>query len=133
MKKRKPTKEDVRYLQDTLYVIGGKWRFLIMLSLAQGNNRFSDLKRSIAGITARTLSRELKALELNGIVIREMNNHDNTPDYNITIYCNSFDPVIQSMIDWGKQHRQNLKEAAKRTAAAKALSQPALTRTKKPR
>lgn len=133
MKKRKPTQEDVRYLQDTLYVIGGKWRFLIMLSLAQGNNRFSDLKRSIAGINARTLSRELKALELNGIVIRETSENDYTADYKITIYCNSFDPVIQSMIDWGRQHRRNLKEAAQKTAAAKARQQPALKPARKAR
>ncbi len=102
--------EDVKYLMDTLYVIGGKWKLPIMLVLGEGKTRFRDIQRSIPNITGRMLSKELKELEMNKIVTRNV--QDDYPvriDYEITDYCRSFQPVIDLMIDWGKRHREYLK------------------------
>ncbi len=57
-------------LEDTLYVIGGKWRLKVIIALREGGvKRFNDLQRTITGISARVLSNELKQLEMNGFVV----------------------------------------------------------------
>src|ERR1700750_269726 len=96
-------KEEVQALQDTIYVIGGKWKLPIINSLCNGNRRFMDIERSIPGISSRMLSRELKELEANQI-IRRMADPDapGTVEYFATEYCYSFGDIILEMIKWGK-------------------------------
>ncbi len=102
-------KEEVQALQDTIYVIGGKWKLPIINSLCNGNKRFRDIERSIPGITTRMLSRELKEMEANKLVKRTVT--PNTPvmvEYTVTSYCRSFGNIILEMIKWGKQHRKKI-------------------------
>ncbi len=106
-KKLEPIQEDVKYLKDTLYVMGGKWKLHILLALGMGNKRFKEIQRSIPGITSRVLSKELKELELNQIIARKVDTNLVTKvDYEVLTYCKSFDPIIKLMIEWGKQHRK---------------------------
>ena len=56
------------YVQDTLYVLGGKWKLLIILALSNGNSRFTEIRKSIPKITTRMLSKELKELEINKLI-----------------------------------------------------------------
>ncbi|MDB4902051.1 MAG: HxlR family transcriptional regulator [Mucilaginibacter sp.] len=104
-------KEEVQALQDTIYVIGGKWKLPIVNSLCNGNKRFRDIERSIPGITTRMLSRELKDMEANQLVRRTV-----IPDspvlveYTVTDYCRSFGDIILEMIKWGKQHREKIRK-----------------------
>jgi DNA-binding HxlR family transcriptional regulator len=102
-------KEEVQALQDTIYVIGGKWKLPIINSLCNGNRRFRDIERSIPGITTRMLSRELKEMEANKLVKRTVT--PNTPvmvEYTVTSYCRSLGDIILEMIKWGKQHRKKI-------------------------
>ena len=102
-------KEEVQALQDTIYVIGGKWKLPIINSLCNGNKRFRDIERSIPGITTRMLSRELKEMEANKLVKRTVT--PNTPvmvEYTVTSYCRSLGDIILEMIKWGKQHRKKI-------------------------
>ncbi|UKT63381.1 winged helix-turn-helix transcriptional regulator [Pedobacter mucosus] len=100
-------------LQDTIYVIGGKWKMPIIFALCIGNHqRFKELERNVTGITARMLSRELKEMELNKLVTRTV--YPETPvriEYEITEYCKTLVPLIQFMIDWGLLHRKKIKES----------------------
>ncbi len=99
--------EELRALQDTLYFIGGKWRIPVMNSICNGNRRFREIERSIPGITTRMLSKELKEMEVNKLVKRTV--YPDTPvliEYEPTEYCRSFGKIIQSMIDWGREHRE---------------------------
>lgn len=103
-------KDEVQALQDTIYVIGGKWKLPIINSLCNGNKRFRDIERSIPGITTRMLSRELKEMEANQLLIRTV--IPDTPvlvEYTVTDYCHSFGKIILEMIIWGKEHREKLK------------------------
>lgn len=102
-------KEEVQALQDTLYVLGGKWKLPIINSLCNGNKRFREIERSIPGITTRMLSRELKEMEANQLVQRTV--IPDTPsavEYSPTDYCHSFGDIILEMIKWGKDHRTRL-------------------------
>lgn len=104
-------KEEVQALQDTIYVIGGKWKLPIINSLCNGNKRFRDIERSIPGITTRMLSRELKEMEANSLVKRTVT--PETPvliEYTVTDYCRSFGDIILEMIKWGKQHREIIRK-----------------------
>jgi len=45
---------------DALYSIGGKWKLMIIIAIARGNKRFTELQRQVTGISGRVLSNELK-------------------------------------------------------------------------
>ncbi len=102
--------DELKALQDTIYVIGGKWTLPVINAICNGNNRFREIERSIPGITTRMLSRELKELEMNKLITRTV--YDESPvlvEYSSTDYCKSLGPVIASMITWGKQHRKKIR------------------------
>jgi len=93
-------------LTDTLNVMNGKWKLPIIASLLHGKIRFKDLQDNIDKITPRMLSKELKELEINGILERKVYNQ--TPvliEYILTESGKNITSVIDSMIDWGMLHR----------------------------
>lgn len=96
-------------LNDSLHAICTKWKFPIIGSLFDGRKRFNEIERLVPGITPRMLSRELKDLEVNGIVTRTV--LDTAPVsvvYALTKSGESFQQVLDVMIEWGAQHRQNI-------------------------
>ena len=107
-------KDEVQALQDTIYVIGGKWKLPIINSICNGNKRFREIERSIPGITTRMLSRELKEMEANQLIKRTV-----TPaspvivEYSATDYCRSFGDIILEMIRWGKEHREKIRQTSR--------------------
>lgn len=104
-------KEEFQALQDTLYVLGGKWKLPIINSICNGNSRFKEIKDSIPGITARMLSKELKDMELNNLVKRTEDRDAKVLIlYESTSYCQSFGPIISEMIKWGISHRNHIKK-----------------------
>ena len=104
-------KEEVQALQDTIYVLGGKWKLPIINSICNGNHRFTEIQQSIPGITSRMLSKELKDMELNNLVKRiEDRDAKVAILYESTPYCKSFGPIITEMINWGKSHREYIKK-----------------------
>jgi DNA-binding HxlR family transcriptional regulator len=102
----KKDQENMKYIQDTLYVLSGKWKMLIMVSLTNGNTRYREIAKSIPKITFRMLSKELKEMELNKLVTRTV--YGETPvivDYELTEYCKTLWPILHEMIKWAKHHR----------------------------
>lgn len=107
---RMPEKE-MQAIQDTIYVIGGKWKLPIINSICNGNKRFREIERSIPGITTRMLSKELKELEMNKLITRTV--YPDSPvliHYESTDYCKTFSPIITEMIRWGAEHRKKISE-----------------------
>jgi len=95
----------IAYVQDTLNIINGKWKLPILMSMYDGKSRFRDLQRSIPAITTRVLSKELKDLESNKLIVRIVNDtRPVTIDYKLTTYSYTLTPVVDEMIKWGKQH-----------------------------
>ncbi|NID09676.1 winged helix-turn-helix transcriptional regulator [Fibrivirga algicola] len=96
-------------IQDALYVLSGKWKLPIILALTGQPKRFRELQRLVTGITAKVLSKELKELEMNEFVIRNV--YPTTPvaiEYELTEYSQSLNSVIQALRDWGLQHRERI-------------------------
>ncbi|SIS99234.1 transcriptional regulator, HxlR family [Filimonas lacunae] len=106
-------------VSDALYAIGGKWKLMIIIAIARGNNRFTELQKQVTGISARVLSSELKELELNGFLVKKV-----VPGYPVTItyellpYSQTLEEVVGAMTRWGMQHRIKIRQDS---AAAKVV------------
>ncbi len=104
-------KSKLNAIADALYAIGGKWKLRIIIALTEGNRRFNELQRVIDGISAKVLSTELKDLELNGFVKRNV--FTGTPvvvEYELTEYSKTLADVLQALSDWGAMHRETVKK-----------------------
>lgn len=98
-------------ISDALYVVGGKWKLKVIVSLKEGNKRFNEIQRAVTGISARVLSNELKELELNGFVKRNV--HAETPvvvEYVCTDYSDTLGKVLLALAEWGAMHRNKIRE-----------------------
>jgi DNA-binding HxlR family transcriptional regulator len=88
----------------TLEVIGGKWKSLILWHLRERTLRFSQLKRRLHGVTQKMLTRQLRDLEENGLVHREV--YAEVPpkvEYSLTPSGQGVIPILQMMCIWGQE------------------------------
>ena len=108
-------KATLNSVADALYVIGGKWKLRIIVALTDGNKRFNELQRLVEGISAKVLSTELKGLELNNFVRRNV--YTGTPvvvEYELTQYAETLSTVLQSLSEWGAMHREQVRKSMKK-------------------
>src|SRR6266851_9965682 len=107
-------------VEATARIVGGRWKAAVLEQLFQGPKRFSELKRSIAGITQRTLAQQLRDLQSTGIVERTVY-PDRPPRvvYAITPLGKSLGPLLDTMCHWGKSHSAAM--ALKRLRASDRL------------
>src|ERR687883_646135 len=87
----------------TADIICGKWTILVIRDLAEGRTRFCELERSLAGISPRTLSLRLRALEEEGIV--ERHTFSEVPprvEYSLTEKGRALLPIIEGMREYGR-------------------------------
>jgi DNA-binding HxlR family transcriptional regulator len=94
----------------TLEVISGRWKVMVIYYLLQGERRFNQLQRDLGGITHRTLAKQLKEMEADGLV--ERRDHGEIPprvDYRLTPLGRSLQPVLLAMQDWAQQHGGRLR------------------------
>jgi DNA-binding HxlR family transcriptional regulator len=83
-------------------VIGAKWTALLVHDLSEGPRRFSELERSCAGISPRTLAERLRALEEEGIVERRSyDEHPPRVEYELTAKGAAMLPIIAAMREFG--------------------------------
>ncbi|WP_046175920.1 winged helix-turn-helix transcriptional regulator [Domibacillus indicus] len=96
----------------TLAVIGGKWKMLILWHLGkEGTKRFNELKSLMPGITQRMLVNQLRELESDFIVHREV--YPVVPpkvEYSLTDQGRTLMPILESMYDWGKKYKEFIEE-----------------------
>jgi DNA-binding HxlR family transcriptional regulator len=89
----------------TADIICGKWTILVLRDLADGRSRFCELERSLAGISPRTLSLRLRALEAEGIVARDT--FPEVPprvEYSLTPKGEALVPLIEDMRRYGREY-----------------------------
>jgi DNA-binding HxlR family transcriptional regulator len=114
-----PTKEEcagsLRNILDALYVLNGKWKIPLILSLVQTPKRFSEIQKEVTGISPKILAKELKDLELNDFIKRNV--YPTTPVtiiYEATDYSRTLKSVIRELSSWGEQHREKIKESMRK-------------------
>jgi DNA-binding HxlR family transcriptional regulator len=97
---------------DALYVLGGKWKLPIILNLVQSSKRFNEIQNEVVGISPKILANELKHLELNGFVTRNV--YPTTPVtiiYEATDYSKTLRDVLRELSAWGGKHREKIKQS----------------------
>jgi DNA-binding HxlR family transcriptional regulator len=101
-------------VRDSLDVLNGKWKLPIIVSLTFGEKRFTEITKDVHGITDRMLSKELRDLELNGLVVRKIEDvYPVRVTYALTPHSKSLRTVIDSLKNWGILHRKKLNEECK--------------------
>ncbi len=95
-------------IRDTLDIVGGKWKLVLISVLRSGKKGFNELSRE-AGISPRILSKELQELEINGLVSRRVcDTKPVTVQYELTDYSQTLNDVLKAMEKWGYEHRQKI-------------------------
>ncbi|MGN6211486.1 winged helix-turn-helix transcriptional regulator [Parafilimonas sp.] len=99
----------IRAVADALEILNGKWKLPILISLLAGKKRFKQIAKEVNGITDKMLSKELKDLEVNQLVKREV--YDSFPpavEYSVTAHGKTLQKVIAELRDWGMMHRRKI-------------------------
>jgi DNA-binding HxlR family transcriptional regulator len=103
-------------VETTIAAIGGRWKVLVIHHLLAGKQRFGELTRRLDGVSARTLTRQLRELEASGVIERTV--HQQVPpkvEYALTRLGRELEPVLDAMHQWGeKLERRDRKPARRR-------------------
>ncbi|RKG84056.1 winged helix-turn-helix transcriptional regulator [Corallococcus terminator] len=115
--------EDCVATREILSLVGDKWSVMVIVNLAGGAMRFSDLKRAIEGISQRMLTLTLRGLERDGLVKRTV--FPTTPprvDYELTRLGQTLIEPVSALAIWAQTHRPEIeraREAFQRAAGSK--------------
>lgn len=93
-------------VETTLDVIGGKWKGILLYHLIDGKKRFNEFRELYPGITQRMLTLQLRELERDGVIYREV--YKEVPpkvEYSLTEFGRTLEPIILLMKDWGEKHK----------------------------
>ncbi len=102
-------KKELQAIQDALELISGRWKMPIISLLCNGEFRYSELEKGLPKITPKMLSKELRDLEQNELVIRKV--HNTIPvkvSYQLADYGYTLVPLIIELTNWGMNHRKKL-------------------------
>jgi len=100
----------------TMSYIGGKWKTVVLWYLRNRTLRFSELKKQIPDITEKMLSLQLKSLEKDGLVKREV--FPEVPlrvEYSLTEFGKTLVPVLEAIAQWGRELGQNAGKMVERS------------------
>lgn len=92
----------------TINLIGNKWKLLIIRDLLSGTKRFGELRKSLTGISQRVLTENLRSLEADGLLNRQI--YAEVPprvEYSLNKTGQSLKPIIYAMADWGTKYKNN--------------------------
>lgn len=93
----------------TLQLIGDKWKVLIIRDLLTGTKRFSELMKSVTGITQKVLTSNLRAMEEAGLLTRKV--YPQVPpkvEYTLTELGYSLSPILDTMMAWGLNYKKDM-------------------------
>lgn len=100
---------------DALYVLNGKWKIALIVLLLDSPKRFNEIQAELTTISAKVLAKELKDLELNGFIVR---NVYPVPSgyivYGATQYSRTLKNLIKELCSWGGLHREHIKKSMRR-------------------
>jgi len=114
-----PEKEEcasaLKNVLDALSVINGRWTLALLLCLMESSKRFNEIQHEIPGISSKILAKELKDLELNYFIRRNV--YPTTPVsiiYEATEYSWTLKKVLGELSAWGGLHREKIKQSLRK-------------------
>jgi DNA-binding HxlR family transcriptional regulator len=96
-------------LSAALAVVGGKWKPLILFYLQDGERRFGELRRLVAGISEKVLIQQLRELQAHGVITRT--DHREVPprvDYALTVFGASLAAALMPLCRWGIDNKNRV-------------------------
>lgn len=93
----------------TVQLIGNKWKLLIIRNLLASPQRFTEMRKSIPGISQKVLTDNLRSLEEDGLINREV--FAEAPPrvvYSLSELGDSLRPIINAMQEWGTNYKNNM-------------------------
>ena len=112
-------------VREVLNRVGDKWSVLIVGLLADGPKRFSELRRTIEGISQRMLTLTLRGLERDGLVTRTV--YPTIPprvEYQLTELGRTLQKPIQSLAKWAQENRERIQQSRNRYDARSPAAVP---------
>lgn len=94
-------------VETTLTLISNKWKVLIVRDLLTGTKRFGELRRSLAGVSQKVLTEQLRQMEEDGLVARTV--YAEVPprvEYALTPLGQSLKPIMDAMLVWGEAYKK---------------------------
>ncbi|HEV2380826.1 MAG TPA: helix-turn-helix domain-containing protein [Terriglobia bacterium] len=110
-------------VREVLNRVGDKWSVLVVVLLGGGTKRFSELRRTIEGISQRMLTLTLKGLERDGLITRTV--YPTIPprvDYQLTKLGRSLLLPIRELETWARKNRRHIQNAREKYNARKSQS-----------
>ena len=92
-------------VEAALDIIGGKWKSIILFRVLEETRRFNELRRLLPNITQRTLTNQLRELERDGLLQRNV--YAEVPpkvEYSITDFGRTLEPVLTTLKGWAETH-----------------------------
>ena len=92
-------------VEATLEKIGGKWKGIVLFHLIQGKKRYSELKRDVGTVTQRMLTKQLRELEADGLIVRTV--YPVVPphvEYSLSETGKTLEPILIALRDWGENY-----------------------------
>ena len=94
---------------NALTVLGGKWKINIIFLLSNKTMRFGAIKNTLQGITQQMLSKQLKELEQDGLINREVKSvMPPKVEYSLTTFGLSLIPILKSLSNWNNKNSRNI-------------------------
>lgn len=96
-------------VEAALEQISGKWKGIVIYHLLDGTLRFNELARRAGSVTQRTLTKQLRELEADGIIHRQV--YAVVPpkvEYSLTDKGRALEPAILALREWGQNHRRTV-------------------------
>ena len=112
---RAPSTDECKATREILDRIGDKWSLYLIITLANGVQRFNELRRGIDGISQRMLTLTLRGLERDGLVTRTM--YPTIPprvDYELTELGKTLLEPVMALVNWADNNKRVIAQAHKR-------------------
>jgi DNA-binding HxlR family transcriptional regulator len=96
-------------LDAALFVLGGKWKPLILFHLAHGTRRYGELRRAIGSVSDKVLIQQLKELQADGIIDRvDFGEIPPKVEYSLTAFGRTLGRALAPLCEWGTKHSINV-------------------------
>ena len=92
-------------VEATLERIGGKWKGVALYHLLEGTKRYNELKRDVGNVTQRMLTKQLRELENDGLIVRKV--YPVVPphvEYTLSEKGRTLRPILLALRDWGEKY-----------------------------
>src|SRR5260370_31971318 len=106
-------------LDGALFVLGGKWKPLILYHVAHGTRRYGELRRAIGRVSDKVLIQQLKELQADGIVDRaDFGEIPPKVEYSLTAFGRTLGKTLAPLCEWGTKYSETVEAIMERRKVA---------------